>query len=46
MDLFLGEHSPHEWPIQRPEVEALGIAVTPAASKWATMVDRYRGRAW
>ena len=30
----------------RPEVEALGIAVTPAASKWATMVDRYRGRAW
>jgi pimeloyl-ACP methyl ester carboxylesterase len=46
MDLFLGEHSPHEWPIQRPEIEALGIAVTPAASKWAAMVDSYRGRAW
>ncbi len=46
MDLFLGEHAPHEWPIQRPEVEAVGIAVTPAASKWAALVDRYRGRAW
>jgi hypothetical protein len=33
MDLFLGEHSPHEWPIQRPEIEALGIPVTPAASQ-------------
>ena len=46
MNLFLGEHSPHEWPIQRPEVEALGIPVTPAASQWATMVDAYRGRMW
>jgi ATP-dependent protease ClpP protease subunit len=46
MDLFLGEHAPHEWPIQRPEVEAVGIAVTPAASKWTALVDRYRGRAW
>ena len=46
MDLFLGEHAPHEWPIQRPEIEAVGIAVPPAASKWATRGDRYRGRAW
>jgi hypothetical protein len=35
MDLFMGEHAPHEWPIQRPEVEALGIPVTPTDSKWA-----------
>ena len=46
MDLFIGEHAPHEWPIQRPEVEAVGLSVTPAASKWAALVDRYRGRAW
>ncbi len=46
MDLFMGEHAPHEWPIQRPEVEALGIPVTPTASKWAELVDRYRGRMW
>ncbi len=46
MDLFMGEHAPHEWPIQRPEVEALGIPVTPTESKWAELVDRYRGRMW
>ena len=38
--------APHEWPIQRLEVEDLGIEVAPAASKWATMVDAYRGRRW
>ena len=46
MDLLLGEQSPHEWPIQRPEIEALGLAVTPAARQWADLVDRCRGRAW
>ena len=46
MEVFMGGHAPHEWPIQRPEVEDLGIAVAPAASKWATMVDAYRGRRW
>jgi len=46
MDLFMGEHAPHEWPIQRPQIEALGIAVAPAASRWAAMVDTYRGRMW
>ena len=46
MDLFMGDHAPHEWPIQRPEVEELGIAVGPAASKWAAMVDVHRGRRW
>ena len=46
MEMFMGDHAPHEWPIQRPEVEDLGIAVAPAASKWATMVDAYRGRRW
>lgn len=46
MDLFIGEHAPHEWPIRRPEVEALGIPVSPAASQWAAMVDGLRGRIW
>ena len=46
MDLFMGEHAPHEWPIRRPEVEALGIPVTPAASQWSAMVDEVRGRIW
>jgi hypothetical protein len=46
MDLLLGEHAPHEWPIQRTEIEALGLVVTPAARQWAELVDRHRGRAW
>jgi len=46
MELFMGEHAPHEWPIQRPEVEALGIAVVPAASHWSEFVDSHRGRVW
>jgi pimeloyl-ACP methyl ester carboxylesterase len=46
MDLFMGEHAPHEWPIERSEVEAVGLAVAPAASTWAEMIDRYRGRLW
>ncbi len=46
MDLLLGEHAPHEWPIQRTEIEALGLVVTPAARQWAELVDRLRGRAW
>ena len=44
MDLFMGEHAPHEWPIQRPEVEATGIAVSPAARRWVELVDAHRGR--
>ena len=46
MELFMGDHAPHEWPIQRPEVEDLGIAVALARSKWAAMVDAHRGRRW
>ena len=46
MDLFMGEHAPHDWPIQRPEVEATGIAVSPADRRWVDLVDAHRGRAW
>ena len=46
MDLFMGEHAPHEWPIRRPEVEALGLPVSPAASQWSALVDDIRGRIW
>jgi len=46
MDVFMGEHAPHEWPIRRPEVEALGLPVSPATRSWAEMVDAYRKRWW
>lgn len=46
MDVFMGQHAPHEWPIRRPEVEALGIAVDPAARAWGEMVDGVRRRWW
>ena len=46
LGLFMGDHAPHEWPIQRPEVEALGIPVALAASNWAEFVDAHRGRIW
>ncbi len=46
LDLFMGDHAPHEWPIQRPEIEALGIPVALAASNWAKFVDGHRGRIW
>ena len=46
MDLFMGEHAPHDWPIQRPEVEATGITVSPVNRKWVELVDAHRGRAW
>lgn len=46
MDLFMGEHAPHEWPIRRPEVEAIGLPVGPAARSWGEMVDAYRKRWW
>ena len=44
MAAFMGEHAPHEWPIRRPEVAALGILVAPAAPNWTALVDRLRGR--
>ncbi|MBZ5709369.1 hypothetical protein K7C98_08865 [Nannocystis pusilla] len=46
MGVFMGEHAPHEWPIRRPEVEALGLPVGPAARSWAEMVDASRKRWW
>lgn len=46
MGVFMGHHAPHEWPIQRPEIEALGLDVTPAARSWGQMVDAYRKRWW
>jgi membrane-bound ClpP family serine protease len=44
MDVFMGEHAPHAWPILRRSVRAVGIDVAPAAPKWAALVDAYRGR--
>jgi pimeloyl-ACP methyl ester carboxylesterase len=46
MGVFMGDHAPHEWPIRRPEVEALGLDVTPAARSWGAMVDTFRKRWW
>ncbi|MDC0721734.1 SDH family Clp fold serine proteinase [Nannocystis bainbridge] len=46
MGVFMGEHAPHEWPVRRPEVEALGLPVGPSARSWAEMVDAYRKRWW
>ncbi len=45
-DVFMGEHAPHEWPIRRPQVEALGLPVKPATRSWGMMVDAYRKRWW
>jgi membrane-bound ClpP family serine protease len=45
-DVFIGEHAPHEWPIRRPEVAALGFPVGPAKRSWGMMVDAYRKRWW
>ena len=45
-DMFIGEHAPHEWPIRRPEVAALGFPVDPAKRSWGMMVDAYRKRWW
>jgi len=45
-DVFIGEHAPHEWPIRRPEVAALGFPVSPAKRSWGMMVDAYRKRWW
>jgi hypothetical protein len=45
MGVFMGEHAPHEWPIRRPEVAALGLPVGPATRAWAEMVDTSR-RSW
>ncbi|SFF11263.1 Serine dehydrogenase proteinase [Nannocystis exedens] len=46
LDMFMGEDAPHEWPIRRPEVEALGLQVGPAARSWGEVVDAYRKRWW
>jgi len=43
---FMGDHRPHDWPISMTEVGQLGIAVTSASSRWATLVDEYRRRWW
>jgi membrane-bound ClpP family serine protease len=46
VEVFLGEHAPHEWPITRDEVAALGLPVSPAARMWGEMVDAHRRRFW
>ena len=46
LGVFLGEDAPHEWPIRRHQVEALGLPVSPATRVWSDMVDGYRGRWW
>lgn len=43
MATFMGEHAPHEWPIRRPEAQALGIPITPIAPQWTALVDNLRG---
>ena len=46
IEVFMGQHAPHEWPIRRPEVAALGLPVSPATRMWADMVDALRRRWW
>ena len=46
LEVFMGLHAPHEWPIRRHQVEALGLPVSPATRVWSDMVDGYRGRWW
>jgi len=46
MAVFMGEKSPHEWPILMPEVRQLGIPVSPTATAWAAHVDAFRRRWW
>ncbi|MCY1004438.1 hypothetical protein OV079_02410 [Nannocystis pusilla] len=45
-DVFMGKDAPHEWPIRRPELEELGLRVSPASHSWFEMVDSYRRRWW
>jgi membrane-bound ClpP family serine protease len=45
-DVFMGTRAPHEWPIRRPDVVALGLPVKPAMRSWGMMVDAYRKRWW
>ena len=44
MATFMGEHTPHEWPVRSAEAQALGIPITPIAPKWTALVDTLRGR--
>jgi len=46
LDTFMGEKKPHEWPIRRSDVAALGLPVNPAKRSWGMMVDAYRKRWW
>ncbi|MCA9637717.1 MAG: hypothetical protein KC420_16940, partial [Myxococcales bacterium] len=46
LEVFLGENAPHAWPIQRVEVQAMGLPVKPASGAWAELVDAYRRRWW
>lgn len=46
IEVFMGQHAPHEWPIRRPEVAGLGLPVSPATRMWADMVDALRRRWW
>jgi len=43
--LFMGDEAPHEWPIRRDQIDALGIPVEPVARDWADLVDATR-RSW
>jgi hypothetical protein len=46
LGVFMGTSAPHEWPIRRPDVEALGLPVSPAMRVWAELVDTFRKRWW
>lgn len=46
LETFMGEKAPHEWPIRRADVAALGLPVSPAKRSWGMMVDAYRKRWW
>lgn len=42
MDVFMGEHVPHAWPIKIEQIRELGLPVALADKPWATAVDSVR----
>lgn len=46
LERFMGDHTPHEWPIGMSEVSELGIPVSSAPAQWSSFVDAYRKRWW
>lgn len=42
MAVFMGEGTPHAWPIKAADLLRLGLQVDPSGSDWARFVDSYK----